>query len=653
MKKCCIPVRRSVFCVVGFLSCLFAFALHAQKFPVKDFFYTVPINIQANNNEHIEWWHECMEAPRQAAFFQSLLDLVDSGRVAAYAPGFPYSKKMSREEIHLLLHKTDTIYPDYGYLMEGEGYYVEYHDITAQSVHAISFHEEWQYDGEAKTFLKNVKGIILHGRITDSDFPLGTPLFYIPFDGKGIKSGPAVSNSAIHGFTYDFHTRDYNHVIRPADVLFPDDTTMQKKNQEETKKIISAMLAGKKIIFYDTLCPYTTPLSKKVAAKNLPLYQSANAIRFLEDWNVDLNKMTFTKTVHGIVLEKENEYKRKGNGEFPDFTSISFTRLAFLPLNEGPLPMVFPNPAVVNDFIYRETFFKNPLVYREQTVFTDSAKLMKLCIGICDLAESKKLKAYSAYGNQALTDSAVASLFSEVHKADIPARVYTIENYDAIPFYYPTIAGLGFNENWFYNSTTQTFEKQIQSVTLTRVQWVGYKESYFNLPLFSVRPPAIQDPAAIMKPEFLVARNIQSPVMIDHTRELATSDQPYYPQVFMNENVMESSVRFSFVQQVINAALAGKITAYDGEKRETVLTPEQLRAKIDSKKDSSFVQMDLPTDYLAFQEIVFVEDWYFNPATGAFYKKVNEIIFVNSDNSIDPYRIDFEKQDRVFAVKLK
>ena len=78
----------------------------------------------------------------------------------------------------------------------------------------------------------------------------------------------------------------------------------------------------------------------------------------------------------------------------------------------------------------------------------------------------------------------------------------------------------------------------------------------------------------------------------------------------------------------------------------------QLQTKIDSLKDSSFVQMDLPTDYLAFQEIIFVEDWYFNPATGEFYKKVNEIIFVNSDNFIDPYRIDFEKQDRVFSIKL-
>ena len=391
------PAQRNFCYVVGLLSCFFAFVLNAQKFPAKDFFYTVPINIQADNNEHIEWWHECMEAPRQAAFFQSILDLVDSGRVAACKPEFPYSNKLSREEIHLLLHKTDTIYPDYGYLMEGEGYYVEYHDITAQSVHAISFHEEWQYDGEAKNFFKNVKGIVLHGPVVDSDFPMGTPLFYIPFDGKGIKSGPAVSNSAAFSFTYDFHTRDFNDVILPDEVLFPDDTTMQKKNQDAAKTIINAMLAGKKTVFYDTLYPYTTPISKKVAAKNLPLYQSANAIRFFEDWNVDLNKMTFTKTVRGIVLEKENEYKRKGNGDFPDFNCISFTRLAFLPLNEGPLPMVFPNPAVVNDFVYRETFFKNPLVYNEQTVFTDSAKLMKLCIGICDLAESQKLKVYSGY----------------------------------------------------------------------------------------------------------------------------------------------------------------------------------------------------------------------------------------------------------------
>jgi hypothetical protein len=598
-----------------------------------------------------------METSQKAAFFQPLLDLVDSGRVAAYIPEFPYSKKMSREEIHLLLHRTDTIYPDYGYLMEGNGYYVEYHDITAASIRAISFHEEWEYNGEAKTFSKKVKGIVLHGPVTDKDFPMGPLLFYIPFDGKGIKSGPAVSNPAVYSFTYDFHTKEFNHAIRPVEVLFPDDTTMQKKNQDAAKTIITTMLAGKKTVFYDTLYPYTTPINKKLAAKNLPLYQSAITMRFLEDWEVDLNKMIFSKKVRGIVLEKEKEYLIPANPVWDEFSSpvecIGFTRLAFLPLNEGPLPMIFSNPAVVNDFVYRETFFKNPLVYREQTVFTDSAKLMKLCIGICDLAESQKLKTYSGYDHQPLADSAVTLLFSEVHKADIPASVYTVANYDAIPFYYPTIAGLGFKENWFYNSTTQTFEKQIQSVTITRVQWVGYKESYFNLPLFSVHPPAIQDPATIMKPEFLVAKNIQSPVMIDHTGTIATSDQPYYPQVFDNENVMESSVRFGFVQQVINAALAGKIIAYDGENRETVLTPQQLRAKIDSKKDSAFVQMDLPTDYLAFQEIVFVEDWYFNPATGAFYKKVNEIIFVNSDNSTDPFRIDFEKQDRVFAVKLK
>jgi len=241
-----------------------------------------------------------------------------------------------------------------------------------------------------------------------------------------------------------------------------------------------------------------------------------------------------------------------------------------------------------------------------------------------------------------------------VHKADIPASDYTTATYYAIPFYYQTIAGLGFDENWVYNSTTQTFEKQIQSVTVTRVQWVGYRESYFNLPLFSVHPPATKDPAAIMKPEFLVAKNIQSPVMINHAREMKERDNyTYYPQVFMNEGVMESSVRYNFVQQVINDALLGKLTVYNGTKTETVLTPAQLSVKINSLKDSSFVPMDLPTDYLAFQEIIFVEDWYFNPATGEFYKKVNEIIFVSSDNSIDPYRIDFEKQDRVFVIKLK
>ncbi len=640
------------FCIL--LSCFFTFELSAQIFPAKDLFYTVPLNTQADYPVHSEWWHEYMEVPQHNAFLQSILDLVDSGRVVVYSPEFPFDKMLTKEEIHLLLHKTDTLYTDYGYLMDGDGYYLERHSLTSSDIVSISFHEEWQYDSIGKTLRKNVKGITLNSpRFATYDYPQGQALFYIPFDGKGIKSGAAISNPPmISGFTYDFHTADFNHVVYSSEVLFGGDSTMQKKNQAETNLILHSIIKGKKIIFYDTIYPYNKPIDKKIAKSKLPIYQSTNAMRFLEDWIVDLNKMSFTKTVHGIVLEKQNESVVDGENR------VSFSRLAFLPLNGFvPAPIIFSNQTIASNFLYRETFFDSPLVYDDQTIFTDSAKLMGLCIGICNLAESQKLPSYRYesdlvktrdYFSKKITDS----LFSEVHKKNIDPNIFRELSFDQTPFYYQSTGGLGFKENWSYNSYQQIFSKDIQTLTLTSLQYVGYKEADFILPLFSVDPPRITDTAGIMKPEFLVAKNIQSPVSINHSWEIEESERSNDPQAFKNENVLGPSARYHLIQQIINDALSGKITAYDGVKTEAALTPMQLRTKIDSLKDSTFVPIDLPTDYLLFQEVVFVEDWYFNPSNGEFYKKVNSIIFVNTENLIGPYYIDFESQKRVFCIKL-
>jgi hypothetical protein len=435
---------------------------------------------------------------------------------------------------------------------------------------------------------------------------------------------------------------------------------MQMKNQAEAKMIARSMPNGKKLVFYDTIYPYNKPVDKKIAKARLPEFQSANAIRFFEDWNVDLNKMTFTKTVHGIVLEKQKEYDVL-MGDWGKAKFVSFSRLSFLPLNGYvPAPIPISDQAVIPNFIYRENFFTNPLVSRDQTIFTDSAKLMTMCIGICNLVQTRKLSPYyfadgAFTGAQKIPFSIrdIDSTFSNVHENVSREVLFDYNTFYETPFYYPKTGGLGFNEKWIYNPAKNDFEKQIQSIAYLSTQYVGNQESNFMLPLFFIDPPPIKDTAAIMKPEFLVAKNIQSPVMIDHTREVDEDDRRYYPQAFKNESVIDPSVRYAFVQEIINHALSGQLIVYDGVKTETALTPIRLRTKIDSLKDSAFVPIDLPTDYLLFQEIVFVEDWYFNPGTGEFYKKVHEIIFVNSDNFVDPYRIDFEKQKRVFCVKLK
>lgn len=639
-------------CIIFFLA--FTLALNAQKFPGGDLFYTVPFPVQVNNAIRAEWWHEYMDLPQHTAFFQSLLDLADSGRITAYSPEFPFAKALSAEEVQKILHKADTVYSDYAYLYTDADYFLVTHEITANNIVSVSFHEEWQYDSIAKTLRKNVKGIVLNARENENDPPQGAPLFYIRFDGKGISSGPAVMNPpAVILLTYDLHSR------RQDEALFAGDSTMRMKLQAGAGMIIHSSINAKKNVFYDTLYPYNKPIDKKIIKSRLPGFQSANTMRFMEDWYVDLGKMTFTKNVHGIVLEKENESEQAlGEGGERNKT-VSFSRLAFLPLN-GYVPSAFvPQQVIIPGFIYRENFFTNPIVRSDQTVFSDSAALMKMCTGICNLAENKKIRPYyyaagSFYSGDKIkyTSAEIDSLFAHVHDKNLPAGLFDPDFYGETPFCYQKTGGLGFKESWVYDPQKNTFEKKVQSLSYLSTQLVNVQEANFMMPLFYLDLPPVTDTAKIMRPEFLVAKNIHAPVMIDHAWETDEEERRYNPQVFKNESAMDPSLRYHFVQQVIDNALAGKITVYDGTKPGLQLTSSQLQVKINSLKDSSFIKTDLSSDYLLFQEIIFVEDWYFNPATGEFYKKVNEIIFVNSDNFVDPYRIDFEKQDPVFAIKL-
>jgi hypothetical protein len=639
-------------------SSLFCITLSSQNFPAGDLFYTAGFGIV----ERTAWWHEGLELPQKKKFIQAILNVVDSGRVDVYAPEFPYTKKLERKEVQQLLHEIDTVQYDYGYLT-GDEFFLTRYDLPAENIVSISFYEKWEYDGGAKTFVKNVKGIILNARLYKGPVePMGTPLFYIPFDGKGIKPGPPVADPpVIPKMTSDFHTRDLYHVVLPADVLFRDDTTQQKKNQRIAKKIIGEMLSGKKTVYYDTIYPYNKPLNRKVVAKNFPAYQAATTFQFMEDWKVDLNRMTFQKTVYGIVLEKEAEYK---SVEYLDERQkILFTRLAFLPLN-GYIPTPFSpfEPKVASGFVTRQIFFKSPLVYEKQTITTDSAALMKMCIGLCGLVESQTLPAYTYAMDGApapWSKENLTRLFAEAHKENIPPERYMVPSYDSLPFYYQTTGGMLFTENWIYNSAAQTFEKQIDSLTLLRAYYIMIQEGYFNQPFFTVAIPAVKDPAAIMKPGFLVAKNIQSPVIIDYfysptqfAGNYYASDMVYLPHGFYRESLMENSVRYNFIQQIINDGLAGKTVIYAGENSQTVLSPSQFRARLDSI-ESDTVHADLPSDYLKFQKIIFVEDWYFDPSTGAFCKKVNEIIFVNSTNYFTPAQEYTENDRRVFSIKLK
>jgi len=300
------------------------------------------------------------------------------------------------------------------------------------------------------------------------------------------------------------------------------------------------------------------------------------------------------------------------------------------------------------------------LINDQQTIVTDSAKLMGLCIDLCNLSETHRLPSYAQADDPwkntnriRMSNGNLDTLFSDAHKNPPPPPLTYEDTYAWRTLVYPNIGGLGFYENWTYDPIKKTFSKQVHSVSLSSTQWIGYRESFFFVPAFCLDVPLVTDTAAIMKPEFLVAKNMESPVKFNTRWSTGAYEDNSSPVVFTNEGAMEMSVRYSFMQAMINDALAGKIPAYDGVHTDTQISPSQLQLKIDSLKDSAFVATDLASDYLLFSEIIFVEDWYFNPATGAFYKKVNSIIFVKANADYDPYNVDLDNDKRVFCIKMQ
>jgi hypothetical protein len=116
---------------------------------------------------------------------------------------------------------------------------------------------------------------------------------------------------------------------------------------------------------------------------------------------------------------------------------------------------------------------------------------------------------------------------------------------------------------------------------------------------------------------------------------------------------MYPSQRHRLIRQVLEPALAGKLTVYDGADTVKALAPAALKAKIDALKDSAFVKGDINTDYTLFNELIFDEDWYYDAVTQQFYKKVNAITFVHRKPDTDSEKGPVRNAVAVFTVKMR
>lgn len=644
-----------------------------------EFLYTVPIKKQeATVKAQTEWWHEYLEYPVNIKLLKPLLDKARRGEITVCKPEYPYKELMTKAELSAIMHPLDSFLVLYE---TDTGLPIEVYqrmktDMSHEKIISITFHEEWFYNAESFTLNKKVKGILLHAVEDYNDYETAaTALFYIPF------RTDAKSNAGwqVKGITYDlnldavpFDARIYKSTVTLTDAAALSD---EKKSAMSIVNSMKAYAKQKKAQVYDTLYPYNRLLGKDELLKRQNLIASANNIRFFEDWSLDPAAMCFEKNVRGIVLTKQ-ELKLFPVTETDSMHYGYYSRCAYFPMNQSaPYTVPVNGNFTLDSFQTTQSFGANvPQGMDHLIPNADTAKLKKLAIVISDRVEKGKIPAYASWMN---TNEYAGPWSTERKPMSSLALQPVFERYDTVQaenpetgdlktsvlvthINYDDYHGFSFYESWSFDPVKNTFVKSVKSMSLMQFKYSYYGDLRGIAPAFEIDPVPVTDPASIMQPEYLVQRGLFSSCRIDYCDVHGYED---YSGWNIGPSIMEfsgtyldniyPSQRYLFVQQVLNRIYAGQLQAYAPGTAGEKLSAEQLRAKIAGLSDSLHVRGDLGTDYALFNALTFEEDWYYNPETNQFYKKVRSITFETAaPDTIDDNYNHIHHQAPVFTIRL-
>lgn len=219
------------------------------------------------------------------------------------------------------------------------------------------------------------------------------------------------------------------------------------------------------------------------------------------------------------------------------------------------------------------------------------------------------------------------------------------------------LSGMMFFESWSFDFSTLHFEKNIRSVAPL---WVRIDkntgETRGLLPFFNVDLPQ----GKITDMKYLISKDVASSVQINFDFANASTDYSYDGSTIAiswdeswQYNLYQEQY-YPLVQGIINGVYSGKIKALDPVTKKP-MKKDEVSQKLNSLKDSTFVQPgDLPTDYTLINRIKFTEDWYFNPETVQFYKKVTAITLVNAKRFYNEATFNYYyKETELFTILLK
>ncbi|HLG03104.1 MAG TPA: hypothetical protein VI731_05875 [Bacteroidia bacterium] len=621
--------------------CLLAFSFYpAKKTPVSTpinlgvFVYTVPLDKEPSPEKALtKWWHEYLEYDVNEAFLAPLLAKIDSGNVDVYEPVYPFTKKLTKAETELLLHPRDSVWTEDP---NNPGNYfsvVITHALIPYGFVSITFHEEWMYDEQKQSLEKKVKGIVLNEIHYDENYTAKVkPVIYIPFN-----DGGQVTQTQPVSITYAFH---------------------QQKGNGKTDTLLAAFKRStlkKETTLYVPEYPFNVVLNKK---QKESLRQNrtgfSNEMQFYEEWHLDAGKMTFSKSVKGVILSDQ---------------FISANKILFLPLNNyqpaAPARDVFI-PAISYGVYYKNYIGDgtNADVINGNVNPVDS-----FAHAFSELIRTYRLPAFPRSGTMREDDPFDPKIHLPMSNAEVD-QLYNlydtamIENPETgnfenvlTPIGIPArhLDGFRFNETWSFNPQKAEFEKNVRAIGL-----LCYNEEMRRLAhsilLINAHVFPLTNKAEIQKPAFLIRSGIRYSVVLDAGEETLLTEKgiPYIDYTGTTYRNIAPSKRYALIAPLLSLALSGKQVVYDTLENSQVLRPDELRKRMDLLKDSTYVTGEISGDYTLLNEIIFDEDWYFNPGTGQFYKKVNSITFSkrqpDDDFSSSPLIV---YRTPVFMVKIK
>ncbi|MEW6468281.1 MAG: hypothetical protein AB1458_05115 [Bacteroidota bacterium] len=642
--------------------------------------YTVPLRKEMTAAQlQTEWWHEYLEWPVHDRLLKTLLDRIDSGKIPVFIPHYPFDKIATRSEVAQLLHRVDTAYQENYDINTGEPIFdtvLVRSDFYQEDISSLSFFEEWFFNESTMEFKKKVKGFTINRWLeTEYGERRGEKAMFFVATDKSFYPGQAPEGPqdvrTVPYLTYYHNTIDHSSYDNNKTILQQSQLSMLltqvKAAAEKNKSIIS-----------DTLFPYTEKPDKKELAGIMAQMGKASNLKFYEEWCFDVGRMQFEKKIRGVVLLDE-----KTLTDSFGLATVNRREIAFIPLNGFVPENVLGNPVTTVEkqlyTVQTANFHYSAWHTLPRLANADSAKVMAMQVMIADKVKNHKLSAYPGSGTGAWaydpwdprmrvpkTKEELEKIFVWYDSVYVEWDMETGQAYKVMrhELQYSDISAVQFYESWNFDLKKLQFGKEVKAIALLLPKIDKYTgECRGFVPVFCVNIAGADAAvlAQLMQPQYLLGQGITTSVPIDFDRInlMDTYDSKTGEVKWITgygnswQNNLYASCNYTMVQGIIDGVYSGGIKALDPQTKKA-MKKEQVKMKLDALKDSTFVKPgDLSTDYTLVNRLKFTEDWYFNPDTMQFCKKVTAVTLVravkvrNEETGADTW-----KETELFTILL-